>query len=553
MSKYRRHTYPILLCLLAAATMLLPALQPGQLFLLDMPWPERIYIEAYTRAGISAHFPIIWLLWLLNFIIPAYLLQKILLLTIVTAAGVGMYLLQKRLNLLSTRWALGSGLMYMANPFVLDRLQAGQWLVLAGYAFLPFFARFVYEAFTSPTKRTVLVAMGGWILYPILSVHWWYMVTLILLPVCAYRLMRYIHTRPRLFRWPAHALPTKSAVKVALLLGAVLTSWFLLLAIRYTSLIRHVGTPDFEAFATHGIDALGAWGAVLTLRGFWYSGDTIPSAFEPIWITVCTALLMLTVYATVLLRRHSRAVALYTGAILVAVILLAVGYGSPASQWFADGVRHVVPGFSGMRETQKFAGLLAFAYALGAPIAAWHLLLRTKKHPAALGVIAAGLALYVLCIAFAVQALYASLHTYHYPNDWKKVDHLLVERSAKRVLVLPWNGYMHAPFAHHAYISSPARIYFKAETVRRHASGNPLLDAAEGTTPLDVQVLSLKKQGLALHDLQAAGYDYILVIHSDDFQSYTKILDNERMPKIFSGQSLTLYKINMPQQSWLLY
>jgi hypothetical protein len=366
-------------------------------------------------------------------------------------------------------------------------------------------------------------------------------VTLFLLPAVIYKLVasfprrRNSHQEVKLYK----RLLRINRVYIAA--TVLLAAWLAILAARYSRLTGAVGAPDFAAFATSATDTFSAWGSVLTLRGFWYSGGVIPPALELLWLLLCATFVALIVYAIVTLHRRHPLWARYAGVGLVFAVVLAVGYGSPFSQWVTDIMRHIVPGYSGLRETQKIAGLVAFAYALAAPFALRHLWLQVKDRFYATAGTAIVLVVYVLCMSLALTNVYPKLHTYRYPSDWRIANAILTEFHAQRVLVLPWNGYLPLPFANDAFVANPSRQYFAVPTDARRNSGNYILDNARGDSLFDHKVLSLQKNYAALPGIRAQGYDYILLLHTEGYESYQKRLNQAALEQIYTGKTLTIY------------
>jgi hypothetical protein len=534
-----------LLFVALAALILWPAFSAGVLFLRDMPWPDHLYLESFMHQGVTANLPLLSVLRLLNHIIPADILQKLVLLAVLSLSGIGMYYLQKRLNMLSTFYIFLAAVLYMLNPYVLDRLIAGHWLVLAGYAFLPFFVRLAYNAHAAPTRHTVTLAVGAWAIYPLVSIHWWYIVTLFLLPAVLYKAIKYRrHLQPASKVSHMRSLHTATrTIPWAYIAAPVLGIWLLFLLLRYLSLTSSIGHSDFVAFATQPIHVLGALGSVLTLRGFWqHAFSIIPGVFEALWVLVCGGLLALTYMGIKLLHTRHPLRARYAAWTFITAVVLAIGYASPLTQWLTDVLRAIVPGYSGLREPQKLVGILAFMYASLAPLAMQHIRANKPRHTALqyFGPIVIGG--YALCMVGAVTAAHKSLIPYTYPNDWRAVNTTFYYAQPKQVLVLPWNGYVPLPFANNVVTANPAATYFSAPTNVRQNSGIRALDNANGLSALDRSILSLTRDTQALTAIRAQGYDYILLLHTQDYTRYKKQLDSSGIELIYSGQTLDVYR-----------
>jgi hypothetical protein len=120
-----------------------PLLLPGYILTLDMVWTP------HTPGG--------------------WLEQKILLLGIFIMAGVGAHkLVAKRMG---QGAAYVAGLIFVINPFTYTRLMAGQYLVLAGYALLPWCVRALVGVLERPRPRRG-IALGVWaVVIGAVSIH----------------------------------------------------------------------------------------------------------------------------------------------------------------------------------------------------------------------------------------------------------------------------------------------------------------------------------------------------------------------------------------------
>jgi hypothetical protein len=103
--------------------------------------------------GLDSLLPFHYLANAVNAVLPGWLIQKLILLAIFTLAGLGMH----RLVPAESLWAkYAAGVLYVINPFTYSRFMTGQYLVLAGYALMPWFVGHCYDFLDTPTWRTAL-------------------------------------------------------------------------------------------------------------------------------------------------------------------------------------------------------------------------------------------------------------------------------------------------------------------------------------------------------------------------------------------------------------
>ncbi len=159
-------------CVYGAVVLLVlgPLLLPGYVLTLDMVFtpvlrmPDQVSSSYLFRA----------LLHLLDIVLPADLVQKVMLFAILLLTGLGMHRLMESLPARKPADAVPplalyfAGLLYTINPFTYDRLLAGQYNVLFGYALLPWFVRALLKFVARPGRKNALV-VAGWAVAAVLA------------------------------------------------------------------------------------------------------------------------------------------------------------------------------------------------------------------------------------------------------------------------------------------------------------------------------------------------------------------------------------------------
>ncbi len=142
-----------------ALFILLPLMRPGYILTLDMIFTPTLRMPVEVNNSYLFYGLLHWL----NYVLPSQVIQKLLLFGILVLSGVGAYRLVIKLSscqvfklagsesesdelsafnfqLSTAVWgAYFAGIFYMVNPFVYSRFMAGHYLVLLGYALMPFF------------------------------------------------------------------------------------------------------------------------------------------------------------------------------------------------------------------------------------------------------------------------------------------------------------------------------------------------------------------------------------------------------------------------------
>lgn len=126
--------------LVAAVAVLGPVLGPGFVLLRDMVFVPRQPLTG-SLLGLSPETPRAVpsdaVVALLETVLPGQLVQKLVLLLVLVAAGTGTGLLVR----LHPLGAVAAAVAAVWNPYVAERLAAGQWAVLVGYAAVPWVVR----------------------------------------------------------------------------------------------------------------------------------------------------------------------------------------------------------------------------------------------------------------------------------------------------------------------------------------------------------------------------------------------------------------------------
>jgi hypothetical protein len=525
-----------------ALAVLLPLLLPGFVLTLDMVFTPTIAFPT----DISNTYPLQLLLWLLHFILPADVIQKIVLFVILLFSGVGMHSLLQSLNMKdrvgADLWRLGlyfGGIFYMINPFTYSRFMAGQWLFLLGYAMVPFFVKSLLKFFTLPSLKTA-VPLAIWSFLVItVSIHHIAILLIIalLLPLLAWIFHYWRKGRiKQYFAW-------SGAIVAA---HAVLCSYWLIPALLGNgpigTAVSSRGPADFSAFATGGGSIIGAIGEVVRLQGFWAESRqlfTLPQDIVPAWGLLFLIIWILVIAGASKAWNASRLlVTLATTCIVLGIILAA----TPLVSW----VNHILPLASGYREPDKFANLIALGYAmLGTLGVAFTAKWATEKFHDIGGQVVIMICL-LLPIAITPAMLWGfggQLSPRQYPAGWHAMNEKLAGLpGSKRILFLPWHQYMAFKFSDRI-IATPAEKFFTVPTI---ASDDPELGNVTPTMP------NKEKEAIkaALGHPETLGVvltshniNYILLAKDDDANSYDYLNKLANIKQLAENDSLKLYQV----------
>lgn len=463
--------------LLLGLLILGPAVGGGYILAFDMVFTPRMP----PPSAINHLMPYTTLLWLLNSILPTWLLQKLLLLAILTGAGLGMH----RLMPAPSTWAkYAAGLFYVINPFTYERLMAGQYLVLAGYALLPWLVAALLQMVRQPDWKNGLKLAAWLIAISVVSLHTMGFAIMLVLIAAGLGVWHWRQNKPRLARMAA-------AIGLALLVFVTASSYWLVPLVTHRSsqaaLISGFDERHFLSFRTEGDPVIGVPGNVLALYGFWGEREgwyVSPKVAAPYWWVVGLALLALMAGGAIWgWRQKYRLILAFMLAALGLGWVLAQGImGSPFAHfnhWLFDHL----PFYRGYREPGKFVALVALAEALllGLGVAAVHSW-AVRRHPRSwLGQYGPGLLL-MLPLLYTPNMAWGGagqLRAVDYPRDWYNLNAQLANpASGGQVLFLPWHQYMYFDFADRV-IANPAPRFFDRRTI---AGDNPEIGLIERQT-----------------------------------------------------------------------
>lgn len=271
-------------------------------------------------------------------VLPADIVQKVVLLAIFVLACAGVAALLEQVPLLAR---LVGGVFYTWNPYVGERLIIGQWALLLGYAGLPWVLRAIGKPDLG-TRRGVIrlvVAMlpaiiGGFAAMAITA--------LVVIPA---------------------AICTKDARRAAVAITVLAVGclpWFIP-AVMHTVYADPAGVA---AFAARADTPFGSVGSLVMLGGMW-NADTVPRGYGGGWSTIWLIIVLAALAGYILRGRRfpGLGIAAIAGLAIACIGVTAVGRA---------GLRDVIGGLPALalfRDAQQFVAPLALVEACGLVLA----------------------------------------------------------------------------------------------------------------------------------------------------------------------------------------
>lgn len=428
----------------------------------------------------------------------------------------------------SVRSRLAAGALYALNPIVFERLAAGQVFFLVGYALLPFFARSLLDA--EGRRGLDRYRPAIWLAACVAaSVHYAWMGGLLVLAVVLWR-----------HRWST----TRWALGV-LVLTALLGAYALVPAWGHGIGVT-VGPRNLLAYRTRTSHRFGLLVNVVGLYGFWRRGPVLPKDVLRGWPLILLAIMV--VVAAGAVRRWRAGRHLEVGMLATAGAVgcfLAMGSQGPTAAVFR-ALYDYLPGFDVMREPQKFAALLALAYAAffgtGADVLAQRAA-PARWQPMAVSALALCLPLAYTPTIFA--GLGGQLRVSEYPPSWSEANRIMGAGQGA-VLFLPWEQYLAFPFTHGQVVANPASQVFSRRVIAGDNVGLPGI-ASNSTSARGAYLQSLLDQGPHLEHfgrlVAQLGVRYVALAHTVNWRWYDRWLSRQSdLTEVYSSGSITLWR-----------
>jgi hypothetical protein len=512
-----------------------PLVRPGYLLLLDAPagpdfeWPS--FMPTPSEGQVAQAAPALAVYRLLGLIHPQ-LPNKLVIWLIVFLGGVGLFRFLVGEARIHRAAALGGATLFVVNPYVYDRLLAGQILLLLGYALLPWMLSSLTRLAQEGKFRDLVVAIGWGVAVTLADIHIGGMSLLLLMAAIAFS--------------PA-AIKTKAAFVGAAVAVLLLVNLYWIIPSWLAGEAGRLGTGDFIAYSPRPRSP-GILRHVLVLHGFWRLEFPSPIASAPTrflwtWIPIaCVTIfgLMRAAGST----KWVRPVAAIGSVSLIATIL---GMGrsfaltAPIAEWLFNNF----PGYGIYREPQKWIAVLALAYGIFFAVGLDRLArLLDKARSKAGAIIAASVALPLIATSL-LWGIGGRASVSQFPEGWDRANDVTAEASGN-LLVFPWYLYQPLEFAGFRVILNPADQVFEMPTLVSSDADLFVRGETQPPDPRDLYVTRLLRRKQQLdnfgHLVAPLGVRYIALAHESDFKGYSFLNRQEDLEIVFSEDEMTLYE-----------
>lgn len=526
--KMRKHAHLIFYLALSLAILSI-LLKSGYILTLDMIFGPSPKADVYGLGGPPVFGGAIWLsslIQLCSFVVPTWVVQKLLLLLIFFLSGVSVYSLIETKSKVSRYFA---GIFYMINPFIYVRLLAGHWVILLAYAVTPFAIKYFLKFLDNPSRQNILKTLLPLIFISVSS-HVLALNLLAFLIIFCFKVVE--------FRFKIKKLIPKLAL-LALAFLAVSAYWLVPLATAEETLIQQITERDLFVFAPRG-EGFSIPYSLATMYGFWRGGYTYTKDIFPAWHLFFFIILFLAVYGFI--SNHKNRRAQQFAAIGITSFLLAMGTIGPLSSLFEN-----ISILRGFRDSQKFVALLVLAYAYLGALGVDALHTRFKRDSNKIIGISITVMVLITPIAynFTQFGFWGQLQPTDYPADWYEANDILnADPQDFNILFLPWHQYMDFKFVPNQdkRIANPATAFFNKPII----SGQNLEITGiytQSTNPGQHYIESLLSSGsISGENLKLLNVKYVILAKEVDYASYLEMLSTSDLELIFDSENLMLYK-----------
>ena len=514
--------------LVLALVVVAPLLAPGFVLSYDMAFVPRPRLS-WALLGVSGtpprSVPSALIVAVLSRAITGEAVEKLVLVSIFALAAVGAARLVPSDRSIAR---VAGGVLYAWNPFTYERLLAGHWALLLGYAVLPWVAAAALRfrrGGAGATGRLVLALFLAMVPSPYTGILAGAVAAAVSL------------TPPWKERFRAVAR------RAAVLLGAVIAAnlpW--LVPALLGPAVPERPLLASALFRARSDSPLGSIGSLLSLGGLWRSDLAPPGRSAGLWIPAFVLIAVLTVAGWARLGGRWPGGAM-PGMLAVAAagVLLAeapsVGGLDAVSRWLSG-----LPGGGILRDSQKFVIPLALAGSVGFGLGVERVLQAIPSTDRLVRRSAAALAL--LPVALAPTLAWGAsgrLFDARYPHSWGRVEDIVAsDPGPGGIMALPWHAFLPFGWNRGRPVHQPALQYFSRPVLSSSSLevGHYRLPDEDPWARRAAPVIDGK--GPLSPQLHRLGVRYVVVFKEADWRRDPQRLIG--LPGLFDAPDLRLYR-----------
>jgi hypothetical protein len=423
---------------------------------------------------------------------------------------------------------IASSLLFVVNPFVYERMLAGQEYFLLGVAALPLSVALVVRA-RSAVKSGI--AVGSMLAALItISPHLAFIGAVLLAGLIASGLINRTRTL------------TMTSVVALGVAGAATLAWVIPSGFAGQSATSGL---DVQLFQTAADSRLGLLPNVIGMYGFWRAGWPLAKESLSTWPLIFAAIIVVAGSGAVSMR-HSRFRAPILGIGLAGLggLLLALGNRGPTGALYSWLYREA-PWFRVMREPQKFLVLLVLAYAVMFGFGVSALVRGTSSRRARLATLALLLSLPCVYSFRSFWGFAGYIHPSPEPTSWVEANAVMGDGPGA-VLVLPWHRYVPFPWTQYRVVASPLASAFSRPAI---LSDDPEFGALEdlAADPRARSIGPLLRSGASRYRFGARvaslGVAYVVLAKIEDWHADDWLYGRSDLELVGDWEDLAVFRV----------
>lgn len=544
-----RSIIPIAIFSILSFIIIFPLLPPGFILTLDTVVTSKINFASIT----SSSFLYQNTLGLLNYLIPAFILQKIILFSIFFLSGWGMYRLAgKELGL----FKYFAAVLYALNPFVYERIMAGHWQFMLGYSIFPFVIVATIK-FLKKLDIWNIIVLSAWVtLLFNIAIHYIFIYIPFFMTTC----ILYIF-----FNTGKISEYLKKIIILLLLLLLMNSNWIVSSVIGISDVAISVAqftNADLITFQSAPDKNFGLIFNLLSGYGYWaevYDYFISPKNIIFFWPIMAIILLIFVVLGIRhLIQIKDQDVLILTISLIIISLISLDFAGGVALEEFSKPLMILYDKFPilrSLREPQKLIGVLMLSYSFFAGYGLSFLNNRLGNRYQKV--------LFTMSIVFPIiytptmfGSFWGQLRPISYPVQWHEVNQIISnDEDNFLTLFFPWHFYLSFNFTNHKVVSNPAPYFFDKPIVLSNNyetdilfSHNSQLESlhvdgllsieAEGINLLGEQVYEKVDWG---RDLSVINVKYVILAKEDDWRKYLFLETDPSFSKIYESEEISLF------------
>ena len=321
-----------------------------------------------------------------------------------------------------------------------------------------------------------------------------------------------------------------------------------------TDTLATFNQANIEGFLSHTLAPFNLELTSLMLYGFWgeRAGHFVfPEDVNPLWWVFSVILFLVSIGGYRFSYKNNKKLVWFLILVWLLSWIFATGISSSRfwalNQWMFDNI----PYYIGLREPQKWVGLLLFVRATGILLAFSKLLclldeLRWSKREMQKKIVPLGVLVLILIAntPALIWGFYGQLVLSDYPTDYQTYKQTTLSWDLRKgnILILPRHSYLACPWTQRKIISNPLKAYLGNNPQIVSSDNIEVANLYTNSTSLQSKNIEafLQKKDLAL----ISGFSTIIMMeHCADHQNYDFLKNLTGLQKDYSGWDLSTYHI----------